>query len=197
MQTTLLVECTAQCSPLLVPKPQKSQSYSSSTHRCAAAAKALTICMLNDLQAHPEGGRYAERFRSTMHVRHPKLDAQRAAATLIQFHLQAGEFSAWHRVASEEMWLHTEGDGIELLQWDGAGAVKRQRIGATSLSASTTWAIIPANIWQAARPLGNSELVHCVVAPGFDFADFEMMRDAEPKLQQQLNETDSAACGLI
>jgi uncharacterized protein len=36
--------------------------------------------------------------------------------------------------------------------------------------------VIPAGHWQAARPAGSGEvLVSCVVAPGFDFADFTLL----------------------
>ena len=146
--------------------------------------------MLSDLKPHPEGGRFAERFRSTLEVTHPKLKRDRASATLIHFHLAAGEFSAWHRVASEEIWLHAEGDGLELLQWDGHGPVTRQQIGPISQKGTTTWAVVPADTWQAARPLGQGELVHCVVAPGFDFADFELMRDKACRWSEALEKID-------
>ena len=54
-------------------------------------------CMLDDLIPHPEGGAYAERFRSDLAIVHPRLQAERSAVTLIHFHLKAWEFSAWHR----------------------------------------------------------------------------------------------------
>ena len=34
--------------------------------------------------------------------------------------------------------------------------------------------VVPAHAWQAARSLGEWTLVGCTVAPGFDFAKFEL-----------------------
>ena len=153
--------------------------------------------MINDLIAHPEGGAYAERFRSPMQLTHPRLKAQRSAVTLIHFRLQHGDFSAWHKVMSEEIWLHAGGDGIELLTWDEQNPVSIIRVGAEDLADATTWSVVPSGLWQAARPLGNSALMHCVVAPGFDFADFQLLRDADAATQARLRHNNPAAAALI
>lgn len=153
---------------------------------------ALTPRAVDDLIPHPEGGAFRERYRANDTVAHPRGRGQRSALTLIHFRLRSGELSAWHRVDSDELWLHAGGDGVELLLWDGRGPVQRQRLGAEGQQPQT-WAAVPAGTWQAARPLGEQALLHCVVAPGFDFADFELLRDAPPAVQALLREVDKAA----
>ena len=73
-----------------------------------------------DLEPHPEGGWYRQTWRSPVSVTLPD-GRERPTATLIHFLLPAGESSAWHRVASDELWLaHT---GVVQLQLGGQGAV--------------------------------------------------------------------------
>lgn len=117
-----------------------------------------------ELQPHPEGGWYREVFRSGARVVRERDGASRSALTTIYFLLVEGTFSAWHRVRSDEVWHFYEGDPLELLTRDGA----------TRLDATNRVHVIPANVWQAARPLGAYTLAGCTVAPGFEFEDFEM-----------------------
>jgi hypothetical protein len=121
------------------------------------------------LQPHPEGGYYRERHRSPQTV--TRVDgALRAALTVIDFLLPAGVTSAWHRVHhADETWHFAAGSPLELLRQNGDGPIDRLEV-----SPSSTWALIPAGWWQSARSLGDWTLVQCCVAPGFDFADFEM-----------------------
>jgi predicted cupin superfamily sugar epimerase len=139
------------------------------------------------LQPHPEGGWYREVYRSSQTVKPDGGRGLRSALTAIYFLLNAGEFSAWHVVQSDECWLHLEGGPLELLTFDPAAHVRHStRLGPLSES-TEPFAVVPAGVWQAARPLGDFTLVQCLVGPGFDFADFRLNRDdaGDRELAQQ------------
>lgn len=132
------------------------------------------IDLLN-LRPHPEGGHYAEIHRSADAVMPADGRGSRAAVTTIYFLLQRGEISRWHRVASDEVWHFYEGDGIDLLRLPPDLAdLQTIRLGPVGPGVRPT-ATIPADHWQAARPVGAFALVGCTVGPGFDFADFTML----------------------
>jgi uncharacterized protein len=127
------------------------------------------------LAPHPEGGHYAEVFRSTAEVQGS--GGRRAALTSIYFLLCAGEVSRWHRVASDEVWCHLEGAPIELHRLDAATRqVQSTRLAPVS-DRGEPQCTVPAGVWQAARSQGDCSLAACMVAPGFDFADFTLMSD--------------------
>ena len=136
------------------------------------------------LAPHPEGGWYREVFRSPLGVAPQDGRSPRAALTSIYFLLEAGQQSRWHKVLSDEVWIHLEGAPLELWQWDAAAnAASCTTLGPLNFGTDVVAQhVIPAGIWQAARPKDASEapytLVSCVVAPGFDFADFSMMEPA-------------------
>jgi uncharacterized protein len=101
----------------------------------------------------------------------------RAAATAIYFLLPAGEVSRWHRVRSDEIWQHCEGAPLELLQMPPTEwRVHRTRLGPLAPE-QTPIHCVPAGWWQAAHSLGSYTLVSCTVAPGFEFADFELLTE--------------------
>ncbi len=128
------------------------------------------------LQPHPEGGYYREIFRSG-HLVHVDGKRSRSALTSIYFLLEAGQQSRWHRVLSDEVWSHLEGDVLELFSFDmDSGSPASSRLGPYAPETEST-RIIPAGIWQAARPLGAYTLVTCSVGPGFEFSDFSMAAD--------------------
>jgi uncharacterized protein len=125
------------------------------------------------LAPHPEGGFYRETFRAPLVVRAPHGD--RAASTAIYFLLPAGTFSALHRVRSDEVWHHYDGDSLELHTIDERGSHAVAVLGRGLLLGERPQHVVPAGVWQAAVPLGmRFALCGCTVAPGFDFADFEM-----------------------
>ncbi len=128
------------------------------------------------LQPHPEGGYYRETYRSPLAVTHPETNTVRAAVTAIYFLLEAPDFSAFHRVRSDETWHFYDGDPVELHLIDPAGQHELREL--TRTNPQTT---VPANCWQAARLAANRGwlLAGCTVAPGFDFADFEMPSASE------------------
>lgn len=122
------------------------------------------------MQRHPEGGWYAETFRDGD-------GNNRGASTAIYYLLQAGESSHWHRVRdAAEVWHFYAGDPLLLRISDGM-TVEEIRLGTDLAAGERPQAVVPANAWQAAEPLGAFTLVGCTVAPGFEFSSFEM---AEP-----------------
>lgn len=126
------------------------------------------------LQPHPEGGWYREVFRSERTVQPADSRPPRRGLTTIDFLLQAGQFSAWHRVQSDEVWHLLEGDSLTLwMMPPDLGRLER-----VVLSPSTTLRqVVPADWWQAAEPGGDFAYVGATVGPGFDFADFSFGRD--------------------
>lgn len=95
--------------------------------------------------------------------------------TAIYFLLPAGEISRWHRVRSDEIWQHCEGAPLELLQVPAdEWRLHRTRLGPLAPEQAPI-RCVPAGWWQAARSDGGYSLVSCVVGPGFEFADFELL----------------------
>jgi hypothetical protein len=134
-------------------------------------ARALVAAL--GLAPHPEGGFYRETFRAPLLVAAPQ--GERAASTAIYFLLPAGTFSAVHRVRSDEVWHHYDGDPVELHTIDPAGAHAVATLGRDLANGQRPQLVVPAGVWQAAVPAGHRfALCGCTVAPGFDFADFEM-----------------------
>ena len=118
------------------------------------------------LLPHPEGGFYRETYRSALTLDLPD-GRRRAASTAIHYLLPAGAWSAWHRVASDEIWHHYDGGALRL---------HLLGLGTRLLHRGDPQVIVPAGVWQAAEPVEEAVLCGCTVAPGFDFADFEMGR---------------------
>jgi uncharacterized protein len=129
------------------------------------------------LTPHPEGGHYREVYRSASGVQPLDARPERAALTTIYFLLAAAEVSRWHRVASDEVWHHYEGDPLELLTADpGFRRVMREVLGPVGEGVQPV-RVVTAEAWQAARSAGAYTLVGCTVGPGFDFTDFQLLRD--------------------
>ena len=131
------------------------------------------------LVPHPEGGYFRETFRAPAQVDAP-FGARRAASTAIYFLLRAGDFSAFHTVRSDEVWHHYHGASFELHTIDPSGRHDRFELGPELLHGERPQWVVPAGTLQAARVIGDGfGLCGCTVAPGFDFADFELPSRAE------------------
>ena len=135
------------------------------------------------LSPHPEGGYYAETFRSPITVASGRHDGSRSASTAIYFLLRAGDFSALHRVSSDEVWHHYAGDPLELVLLHDDARTERVWLGSDLLQGQRPQHVVPSGVYQAARPeAGGSRgfsLCGCTVAPGFEFKDFVMPSRAE------------------
>ena len=130
---------------------------------------AADVIRLLDLKPHPEGGHFRETFRDARKVRDG-----RAASTAIYFLLARGERSHWHRVDAVEVWHWYAGSPLALEIAGIAGAIERVTLGADLRAGERPQAVVPAHAWQAAESLGEWTLVGCTVAPGFEFAGFEL-----------------------
>jgi uncharacterized protein len=153
-------------------------------------ARAAELVRQLGLQPHPEGGWYGEVFRSAHAVDPLDGRPRRAALTTIDFLLDAGQFSAWHRVRSDEAWHWLEGVPLVL------HLLAPDLLAAHSITLGPVRAerrprhVVPALWWQAAEPAqpanaaNAGEPAYCyvgaTVGPGFDFADFSFGRDHAP-----------------
>jgi uncharacterized protein len=134
----------------------------------AEALTAAEIIARLGLKPHPEGGHYRETFRDS------RLDGdRRSASTAIYFLLARGERSHWHRIDAVEVWHYYAGSALVLQIGDGE-ATRIIRLGPDLAAEEVPQAIVPAQAWQAAESCGDWTLVGCTVAPGFDFAQFEL-----------------------
>jgi uncharacterized protein len=127
------------------------------------------------LRPHPEGGYYREIHRAEESVQTSR--GRRSALTTIYFLLARGQKSVFHRVLSDEAWHWYGGAPLTLLHLDaGLRVCKTVKLG-PSVKGTVQAYVIPRKDWQAAETSGDYTLVGCSVGPGFDFADFTMMRD--------------------
>jgi uncharacterized protein len=130
-----------------------------------------------NLKPHPEGGWFAEVHRSHSSIGTPAgYPGERVALTAIYFLLGEGDFSAFHSVLSEEIWIHLAGSPLELVLLDSAP--RRLTLAAPGEDGDPLL-VVPPGVLQAARSLGSYTLTSCLVAPGFDFDDFHMPRASE------------------
>lgn len=122
------------------------------------------------LEPHPEGGWYRQTWVAPESVTLPD-GRVRPTATLIHFLLPAGESSAWHRVASDEVWLAHRGAVTLELGGVGAEPVLETTV---VVDGAAPQAVVAAHTWQRTVPTDEDALVSCLVSPGFDFDDFEL-----------------------
>lgn len=136
------------------------------------------------LTPHPEGGWFREIFRSAATVMPADGREARHALTTIYFLLETHQHSRWHRVLSDEVWIHLEGAPLAL--WTSDAALRTPpahvRLGPIDVHGTRPQHTVPAGQWQAARPIATPAdgassytLVSCTVGPGFDFNDFSFM----------------------
>lgn len=132
------------------------------------------------LAPHPEGGYFAETYRSAESIPARVLPARyagpRVFATAIYYLLAGDDFSAFHRQKSDEVWHFYAGAGLTLYAIDEGGQLSTHHLGQSRAGRLTPQAIVPGWTWLAARPVDQASyaLVGCTVAPGFEFADFEL-----------------------
>ncbi|WP_300394825.1 cupin domain-containing protein [Henriciella sp.] len=125
------------------------------------------IIRLLGLKQHPEGGHFAEVYRSE--------GEGRAACTTIYYLLQADEVSAWHRVDAVEVWAWHAGGPLSLTIAPPDGKrVQANMLGPDLRARQMPHLVVPKNHWQTAESLGAWTLVSCFVAPGFEFSGFEL-----------------------
>ncbi len=133
-----------------------------------SALSADDIIALLDLSPHPEGGFFRETFRDK------RSDGNRAASTAIYFLLPKGVRSHWHRVDAAEVWHFYAGAPLTLFLSEYGQTETQLSIGPDLTVGQRPQGIVPSGAWQAAESQGDWTLVGCTVAPGFEFAHFEM-----------------------
>jgi predicted cupin superfamily sugar epimerase len=135
-----------------------------------------------DLQPHPEGGFFRETYRSAMTVLAGEARLQRCASTAICYLLPSGSYSAWHRIASDELWHFHAGDPLDIHVLAAGGGLRTHRLGNPLEAPDVDFqAMVPAGCWFAAEVVagGAFAFVGCTVAPGFEFSEFELADAAE------------------
>jgi uncharacterized protein len=122
-----------------------------------------------DLKPHPEGGYYRETFRDE------RVDANgRAVSTAIYYLLGLGDVSEWHRVDATEVFHYYAGAPMVITVSANGHDAQARHLGPDIANGQAPQIVVPAGWWQTSTSLGAWTLVGCTVAPGFDFAGFEM-----------------------
>lgn len=138
-----------------------------------------------DLQPHPEGGFYAQTYRSNEMIPATALpdrfNGERCFSTTILYLIQKGDFSGFHRIKSDECWYFHEGGSITIHVIGTDGNYKNIVLGKKLRDGDFFQCVVPAGAWFAVEPSIETEfaLTGCSVSPGFDFRDFEL---AEKKI---------------
>ncbi|MCP9768860.1 cupin domain-containing protein [Lacihabitans sp. LS3-19] len=133
-----------------------------------------------EMQRHPEGGYFKETYKCVEDIEGNALPARfegnRSMSTAIYFLLRKEDFSAFHKIKSDEIWHFYEGQRLEIFYFDENGKFETILLGRNSEKGEVFQAVVPANCWFGSRVASGSDyaLVGCTVAPGFDFQDFEM-----------------------
>ena len=138
-----------------------------------------------NLIPHPEGGYYRQTYRAELSLAKQSLPREfsgdRAVCTAIYFLLEGGNFSAFHRLRSDEMWHFYVGGTVSVHVIEGGGQHSEILLGGDPEAGESFQAVVKAGRWFAScvRNPNTFALVGCTVAPGFDFEDFEMARREE------------------
>lgn len=133
-----------------------------------------------NLHKHPEGGYFREVYKAELLLKQDCLNnsfrGDRAASTSIYFLLEKNDFSAFHKIASDEIWHFYTGLPLKIYVLGSDGSLITHNLGDNPEAGEKFQVVIPAGNWFASQ-IRNGDgyaLVGCTVAPGFDFADFEL-----------------------
>lgn len=132
------------------------------------------------MQLHVEGGAFKEYYRSPLKLPHAVLSAahrgDRPAGTAIYFLLRHGEFSAFHKLASDEVLHFYDGEPLHVYEIDKDAVMRQHKLGRDLAQGERFSLVVPGGSWFALRceVAGGFSLIGCTVAPGFDFEDFTM-----------------------
>ena len=141
---------------------------------------AAELVDLLQLSPHPEGGWFTESYRSEGRIPStalpPAFSGDRAYSTAIFYLLAEGQKSHLHRIRQDEVWHFYLGGPLRLVMIQPDGQSSEVILGPDLRAGQHLQFTVPAGVWFGAAPKagGGHSLVGCTVAPGFDFADFEM-----------------------
>ena len=134
------------------------------------------------LLPHPEGGWYKETYRSTFNIIQSALPSDftegRVLSTAIYFLLEQGNFSAFHKIKSDECWHFYAGQTLLVYVINAEGKLDIIKLGNDIENGEVFQYVVPANCWFASIPANHAAFcfVGCTVSPGFDFNDFELAK---------------------
>ena len=134
------------------------------------------------LAPHPERGFFVETHRAATAVTAATHAGPRAAATAIYFLIGADAPATYlHRLRSDEVFHLYEGGPLEILRLHPDGQADVARLGLDLAAGERPQIVIPAGTWFGTELVGGAShcLVGCTVAPGFEFADFELAEGPE------------------
>jgi len=138
-----------------------------------------------NLKPHPEGGWYKQTYKSNEQTAAAALPGRfggdRAFSTAIYFLLATGNFSAFHRIKSDECWHFYAGGPLLIYIIEQTGELKIISLGNNFEKGQSFQYVVPANCWFASRPAPGSEycFVGCTVSPAFEFDDLELANATE------------------
>ena len=144
-----------------------------------------TLIQQYGLGPHPEGGWYKQTYKSNEQITATALPERfygdRAFSTAIYFLLEKGNFSAFHRIKSDECWHFYAGELLHIYIIEQSGELKIISLGNDLEKGQSFQYVVPANCWFASRPAPGSEycFVGCTVSPGFEFEDLELANAKE------------------
>ncbi len=152
-----------------------------------------------NLSPHPEGGYFRETYRCNESIEKEHLperyDGNRSISTAIYFLLKGDQYSAFHRLKSDEIWHFYRGSPLTIYCISPDGERTDVILGNNIENGESPQAVIKKGTWFAAAMNDTSSytLVGCTVAPGFDFSDFEMGEREEliqnfPQHEKLINE---------
>ena len=152
----------------------------------ASATRAAELIERLGLQPHPERGFFVETYRAAATVTAPANGARRAAGTAIYFLVTREQPTTYlHRLLSDELFHLYEGGPLEVLLLrepaGGAHGGDVARLGLDLAAGERPQLAIAAGTWFAVELAAGAShcLFGCTVAPGFDFADFELAQGPE------------------
>jgi uncharacterized protein len=134
---------------------------------------------------HPEGGFYRQTYKSELTIGQAGLpssfSSDRAASTAIYFLLAGENFSAFHRLRSDEVWHFYAGAPLVVHVISPSGEYSEVTLGNDPDAEQILQAVVPAGCWFASHVADwkSWALVGCTVAPGFEFEDFELAKRTE------------------
>jgi predicted cupin superfamily sugar epimerase len=141
-----------------------------------------------NMRPHPEGGYFVETYRSEINIS----ESGKSVATVIYFLLPSTEKSSWHRIKSDEFWFYHSGSPIVVHSIEN-NKYKAQVVGNNLKQGQIPQYLVPGGAIFGASVLEENSysLVSCVVAPGFDFEDFELFTKEEmlklfPRLEKEI-----------
>lgn len=137
------------------------------------------------LKPHPEGGYYKETYQSDFYLSADSLKeshvAERRSSTLIYFLLKDEDYSQFHRLKSDEIWIYQYGESMTIHVITPDGKLLSKKLGKNIEDGENMQLIVPANSWFSAElnNINSFSLVSCMVSPGFVFDDFELAKQDE------------------